>query len=380
VTPLHLFAPVYRVHECLAEIRACLESGWTGLGGRTLAFEEAFKAYATLPHAHFVASATAGLHLAIRLLKEQRGWQDGDEIITTPLTFVSTNHAILYEHLKPVFADVDEHLCLDPNSVAERITLKTRAVMFVGLGGNPGKLAKLAELCRSKSLALILDAAHMTGSRINGSPVGHEADAAVFSFHSVKNLPTADGGMVAFRDASLDAEVRKWSWLGINKNTFERTQQSGSYRWAYDVEKVGFKYHGNSIMAALGLVGLRHVEEDNVVRRKLVTHYEELLEGCRDISFIPIPKGCVSSRHLFQLLVNRRDELMVHLNEQQVFPGVHYRDNTEYPMYADQAGRCPRAASASRHVISLPLHLRMEEADVERVAAAIRRFYEGPGS
>ena len=93
-----------------------------------------------MPHAHFLNSATAGLHLAVRLLKERHGWNDGDEIISTPLTFVSSNHAILYERLRPVFADVDEYLCLDPASVAERITPRTRAVIFVGLGGNTGRL------------------------------------------------------------------------------------------------------------------------------------------------------------------------------------------------------------------------------------------------
>ena len=138
-SPLHLFLPTFRVEECLAEIRECLEKGWTGLGYKTVAFEAAWKAYTGLPHAHFLASATAGLHLAVSGLKRAGAWHDGDEVITTPLTFVSTNHVILYERLRPVFADVDRALCLDPDSVAARITPRTRAVMFVGLGGNPGR-------------------------------------------------------------------------------------------------------------------------------------------------------------------------------------------------------------------------------------------------
>ena len=135
--PIQLFTPAFRVDECLAEIRECLEKGWTGLGFKTVEIEEAWREYSGLPHAHFVNSATAGLHLAVRLLKEREGWVDGDEIISTPLTFISSNHAILYENLRPVFADVDEYLCLDPASVAERIGPRTRAVMFVGLGGTP---------------------------------------------------------------------------------------------------------------------------------------------------------------------------------------------------------------------------------------------------
>jgi dTDP-4-amino-4,6-dideoxygalactose transaminase len=108
--PIQLFVPTFRIEETLAEIRVCLEKGWTGLGYKTVEFEEAWKAYTGLPHAHFLNSATAGLHLAVRVLKEMDNWGDQDEIISTPLTFVSSNHAILYENLKVVFADIDEYL------------------------------------------------------------------------------------------------------------------------------------------------------------------------------------------------------------------------------------------------------------------------------
>jgi len=121
---VQLFVPTFQIEECLKEIRECLEKGWTGLGFKTIQFEEAWKTYSGLPHAHFVNSATAGLHLAVNVLKKRLGWQDGDEIISTPITFVSTNHAILYEKLKPVFADVDEFVCLDPKDVKRRSPIR----------------------------------------------------------------------------------------------------------------------------------------------------------------------------------------------------------------------------------------------------------------
>src|SRR4030095_12239177 len=158
--PIHLFVPTFRVDECLAEVRECLERGWTGLGYKTLEFERRWAEHTGLPHAHFLNSATSGLHLAGRVLKELFGWHDGDEIISTPLTFVSSNHAILYERLQPVFADIDEYLCMDPSSIESRITPKTRAVVFVGLGGNTGRLDDVVRLCRDRGLTLILDAAH----------------------------------------------------------------------------------------------------------------------------------------------------------------------------------------------------------------------------
>ena len=377
MNPIQLFVPSFRTEECLAEIRECLDKGWTGLGFKTVEIEDAWRDYTGLPGAHFVNSATAGLHLAMRLLKETDGWQDGDEVITTPLTFVSTNHPILYERLRPVFADVDEYLCLDPESVAERVTPRTRAVVFVGIGGNAGRYGKIVELCRARGLRLVLDAAHMAGTRIAGRHVGVEADATVFSFQAVKNLPTADSGMICFADPRLDAEVRKWTWLGINKDTYARTLAGGSYKWLYDVEHVGFKYHGNSIMAALALVGLRYLDQDNAYRREIASWYDSLLDGAKGIELVPTAPGCVSARHLYQVLVDRRDEVMLALHEHRVFPGVHYRDNTSYAPYADAAGTCPRAERASARLISLPMHLRLSRRDVETVATSLREAVGG---
>ncbi|MGE5235855.1 MAG: DegT/DnrJ/EryC1/StrS family aminotransferase [Acidobacteriota bacterium] len=369
--PIHLFVPTFRIEESLAEIRECLERGWTGLGYKTVEFEEAWCRYSGFPHAHFLNSATSGLHLAVKLLKEAGGWDAGDEIISTPLTFVSTNHAILYEGLRPVFADVDEYLCLDPASVESRITSRTRAVCFVGIGGNPGRYADVLTLCRARGLRLILDAAHMAGTWLGDRHAGRDADVAVFSFQAVKNAPTADSGMICFADGALDAEVRKWTWLGINKDTYTRTVGGGSYKWLYDVEHVGFKYHGNSIMAALALVALRGLDEDNRRRRLVSSWYDDALASCPGVDPVPMAPGCTPSRHLYQILVDHRDRVMVGLNEREIYPGVHYRDNTLYRMYAYGRGSCPRAAEASDRVISLPLHLRLEREDVLRVAGAL---------
>ncbi len=371
---IQLFIPTYRVDECLAEIKQCLEHGWTGAGYKTIELEQAWTKYTGLPNAHFVASATAGLHLAVRLLKEQDNWANGDEIISTALTFVSSNHAILYENLNVVFADVDQYLCMDPKSIEERITPKTRAVLFVGLGGNAGQLQEVVRLCKKHNLKLILDAAHMAGTRINGRHVGHEADVTVFSFHAVKNLPTADGGMICFNDDEMDKEVRKWSWLGINKDTFSRTVSQGAYKWHYDVEVEGFKYHGNSIMASLGLVALKYLDRDNSYRRQLCSWYDELLGDM--FERVPVARGCESSRHLYQILIDNRDEVMLALNEHQIYPGVHYRVNTAYNMYAHMVDTVPKATIASDRIISLPLHMQMTRLDVERICQTLKKIVQ----
>ncbi|ADT85340.1 DegT/DnrJ/EryC1/StrS family aminotransferase [Vibrio sp. Vb2880] len=368
-----LFIPKFRVDECLEQVKECLEKGWTGMGFKTVEIEEEWKLYTKLPHAHFLSSATAGLHLALEVFKRVNGWNDGDEVISTALTFVSTNHAIKYADLTPVFADVDESLCLDPLSIKEKITDKTKAVIFVGLGGNAGQLNDVIQLCKDKGLVLILDAAHMAGTYLDDRHVGFDIDATVFSYQAVKNMPTADSGMICFKEEGHDHLARKLTWLGIDKDTYARTAAQGAYKWKYDVEELGYKYHGNSIMAGIALVSLKYLEQDNSYRRQIATWYREKLSNKSNIGLIPITSGCTSSTHLFQIRVKNRDELLVKLNEHGVYPGVHYVDNSEYQLYKD-AGHCTNARKASNEIISLPMHMQLTKDDVDNISQLVCKF------
>jgi len=382
---IQVFKPKYRVDEVLEEIKECLEIGWTGLGYKTERFEQAWNQYTGFKNSHFVASNTVGLQIAIKVLKDANKWKNGDEIITTPLTFVSSNHAVLYNNLQPVFADVDDQLCLDPKSVEARITKKTKAVMFVGLGGNIGQYKAIKELCDKYDLKLILDAAHMAGTKVvnqyHGTIIttdhaGLDADVSVFSFQSVKNLPTADGGMVCFKNKDYDALARKLSWLGIDKDTFNRTNSKGSYKWDYDVIDVGFKAHGNSIMASMGLVALKYLDEDNARRREICEIYNKeffSLESDNLITPIFHNPECISSRHIYQIRVANRDQVMEFLNANDIFPGVHYKDNTQYEMYSYAQGSCPNAAQISKEVISLPLHMYLTNEDIQKVIDVVKK-------
>ncbi len=359
------------------------------MGGKSIEFEEAWKSYSDLPHAHFLQSATAGLHLAVKVFKEKYGWEDGDEIITTPLTFVSTNHAIMYENLKPVFADVDDTLCLDPVSVLDNITDKTRAVMFVGIGGNIGQYDRLIDVCRLNNIKIILDAAHLAGTKrtrvwpeFGGSrmaQVGWESDVAVFSFQSVKNLPTSDSGMVCFKDKEDDEIARQLSWLGIDKSTYDRYNK-GTYNWKYDVPNVGYKYHGNAVIGAMGLVQLKYLDKDNEYRNELADCYSDLFNilNLPNIEAIDERVGrfnenTIHSRHLYPIRIKKglRDYVMEELSERGIYCGVHYLDNTQYSMYNYAYGSCKNAHKISSELISLPLHLHMTRDDVKKVVGEL---------
>lgn len=376
MSTIQVLKPKFHVDECLAQVRECLERGWTGSGFKTVEFEEKWKAYTGHANACFLNSNTSGLHLAVNILKRRYGWADGDEIITSPITFVSSNHAVMYENLKPCFADVDEYLCIDPADVEKKINERTRAVMFVGYGGRAGKLEQILMLCKKYNLRLILDAAHMAGTRVNGIFPGtwEGVDATIYSYQAVKNLPTGDSGMVCFADSELDEECRKLSWLGINKDTYSRTTNEGTYKWNYGVDYLGFKYNGNAIMAGLALAQLPYLDEENAYRRKLCAIYDEEFATNPAVQVIPAPYKEECSFHIYELVVPDREGLLTELAKNDIYAGVHYRDNTEFSMYTYAQGTCPVAHKVTQHLITMPLHLYLTEADVRRIATIVNGY------
>lgn len=369
---IQLFVPSFRVDETLEAIRPALEKGWPGMGFLTLEIEKEWCNYSGFEYAHFLNSNTSGLHLALEVLKRKNNWSNDDEVITTALTFVSTNHAILYANMVPVFADIDSTLCLSPQSIEKVITPKTRALIYVGIGGNPGHYEDVKNLCEERGISLILDAAHMAGTkRVDGKLVGIDADVTVYSFQAVKNLPTADSGMICFKEKQDDLHARQLSWLGINKDTYSRSSSSGTYKWQYEVDELGYKYHGNSIMAAMALVALKYLDQDNETRREIAEYYSSSFKSIPEIEVVQHILPELSSRHLFQIRVKNRDSVLDKMNEEGVYPGVHYRDNTDYSLYSFGAGKAPQAHQACDELLSLPLHIGLSGEDVQRVVDVV---------
>jgi dTDP-4-amino-4,6-dideoxygalactose transaminase len=370
---IQLFVPNFRTEECLEEIRECLEKGWTGLGFKTTEFEERWSEYTGHLHSHFLNSNTAGLHIALAVLKEHHNWRNGDEVLTTPLTFVSTNHAILYNNLRPVFCDVDESLNISPISVFQNITEKTRAIIFVGMGGNDKNMKEIIKICRKNKIAIVLDAAHMAGSRSNGKHLGtfEGIDCAVYSFQAVKNLPTADSGMICFAEKDFDRKARQLSWLGIDKDTFTRTNSLGAYKWSYSVDSLGWKYNGNSIMAAIALVSLKYLDIDNSYRRQISQWYEDGIRNIHGAQIVFHGNKQETSQHLVQVVVPKRDEVILALHKYEIYPGVHYLINTKHPLYSEYEANIPNAEKLANGILSLPCHLKMTQNDVNKVCVAL---------
>jgi dTDP-4-amino-4,6-dideoxygalactose transaminase len=362
---LQVLQPKFRTKEILSEIEDCLENCWSGMGYKTEVFEEKWNSYTGHANSIFVNSATSGLHLALELIKNKTHKK---KVITTPVTFVSTNHVILHAGLTPLFVDVDSSLNIDPNDLFKKLDAEVAAVIFVGIGGNTKNFEEIVNICRKNGIFCILDAAHMSGSRQNGTFPGLSADISVYSFQAVKNLPTADAGIVSCESDDDAQFLRKMSWMGINKDTYSRAKQ-GSYRWDYDVDNVGYKYNGNSIMAAMAIVGLKYLDSDNNRRRKILEIYEQnLLQG----RLIIHDNKFETSQHLIQIEIDQRDKIIDILSEAGIYCGVHYKNNLQYEKI--YSGRLNNAEKLSARIISLPCHLNMTDADVKRVSDVINNI------
>jgi len=361
-----LFRPAIS-EDAIAAAAEVLRSGWLGLGPRTAEFEQAFAAYVGNRHCVGLNSATAALHLAVRLLD----LPEGAEVITTPLTFVSTNHAILYERCTPIFADVEPDTGnLDVSSVAARIGPRTRAIMAVHFGGYPCDLDALYALARGHGLSVIEDCAHACGAVYRGRRVGGHGDLHAFSFHAVKNLAMGEGGALVVRGEAHAARLRRLRWLGIDKDTFQRTQGE-QYRWDYDVPEVGFKYHMSDLQAAIGLVQLRRLDAENARRAEIVARYRRGLVEVAGVRLLRRDPDRSSSDHLCCILAENRDGLIAKLGSRGIETGVHYRRNDVYPMYR-RDDSLVHAERFWRAAMSLPLHLHLTDEDVDRVIDGIR--------
>jgi len=363
-----VFRPSYGEREFEA-VREVLASGWVGLGPKTAEFERRFAEYLGVGHAVALNSGTAALHLAMHLAEV-----GGREVITTPLTFVSTNHAILYCGGEPVFADVEAATAnIDPESVARLVTERTRAIVCVHYGGRPCRMDRLLEIAEAHDLVLIEDAAHACGGEWRGRKLGTLGRFGCFSFHAVKNLATGEGGMVVTDDAEAAQRLRRLRWLGISKDTWSR-ESTVRYSWHYTVEEVGYKYHMHDISAALGLVQLERLDEMNARRAAWAARYDEALAP---LEWIERPVVLPDSRpawHNYVVQTDHRDALNLYLAERGISTGVHYIPNNHYRMYKRCRGETPVADRIWRRLLTLPLYPDLTEADFDRIVSAIADF------
>ena len=365
--------PVFRPscgEEEIALVTEVLRSGWWGLGPKTKAFEDEFARYVHARHAVGLNSATAALHLGLRALGIE-----GREVITTSLTFVSTNHAIVHNNAVPVFADIqDDTLNIDPDEIERKITAKTAAIIVVHYGGHPCDLDRIRAIAAARRLPVLEDAAHACGAWYGDKPIGSISELTSFSFHAVKNLATGDGGMLTTNDPDLDARVRRSRWLGINKDTWTRADDGGNYAWAYNVEEFGFKSHMNDITAAIGLAQLARLDRTNGRRREVAAKYTAALSALPWLQ-LPVERpGVRSAWHNYVVRVAERERFMKHLNDRGVSTGMHYIPNHLYDLYKPYTTSLPVTERVWSKLVTLPLFPDLTDAEAQTVIDAVSSY------
>jgi len=345
-------------------------------------FEDAVADFVGVEHGVAVTSGTAALHVAGRAA----GFGPGDEVITTPLTFASTAHAATYSGATPVFADVKRGTRnIDPERVRERITDDTVGLVPMHYAGQPCEIDELLAIADEYDLTVIWDACHALGSTWQGERVGGQRDMAMFSFHPVKNITTAEGGMVVTDDDHLAERLR-------SVRSFEMNYEPEGHEdepWYQVTEGLGYNYNFTDLQAALGLSQLERIDSFKDRRDEIVERYDEAfadVEGLRT----PTVEGAVDPMfHLYVVEVDPerfgcdRKRFVNAMHAEHVGVQVHYVPLHFHPFFQEEfdyeRGEYPVAEAVYEGIVSLPLFPGMDDGDVSDVIRAIERLHEHEG-
>jgi dTDP-4-amino-4,6-dideoxygalactose transaminase len=360
------------------EVVDSLRSGWITTGPKVKRFEEDFKAYVGASYAIPLSSATAGLHLAMLTM----GLKDGDEVITTPMTFAATVSMIVLCGAKPVLVDIEPGtLNLDAGTIRENITERTRAIVPVHFAGQPCDMDAIFALAREFNLTVIEDAAHAVGTEYKGRRVGSFDSISIFSFHPNKNITTGEGGMLCTPDEALAEEISLLKFHGMNREAWKRFSAQGNP--AYDIMLPGFKYNMMDIQAALGLHQLPKLDAFIARRTEIAAFYNQAFADVEELLTPRLaPYAQRHAWHIYTPLVRTeklaidRDLFMAELKALNIGSGLHYKAIHQHAWYREHlpvpAGALPNADYASDRILSLPLFPRMTMEDARDVVEAVK--------
>ncbi|GAB3665269.1 UDP-4-amino-4,6-dideoxy-N-acetyl-beta-L-altrosami ne transaminase [Nocardioides korecus] len=355
----------------VAAVAEVLRGDWLTTGPAVDRFEQDLATAGGVPHAVAVSSGTAALHTAYACL----GLRPGDEVVTTPLTFVATAACATQVGARVVFADVDPGTgLLDPDAVAAAVTPRTRVVASVDYAGQPADHDRLAEVARAAGALLLSDAAHSFGGTYRGRPVGSLADVTTLSFFPTKNLTTAEGGAVLTADAALARRCREFRTVGLVRDP-DRFTVTTEGAWHQEVHAFGLNYRLSDLGAALGSSQLGRLPGFVDRRRQVFERYVARLADLEVAGAVRLPvrrEDRDPAWHLFPLRVRdgRRREVYDALRERGTGVQVNYLPVYRHPAYADlghRPGECPNAEAYYAEELSLPMFPDLKDDDVDRV-------------
>lgn len=354
----------------IAAVTRVLRSGWVGMGPETIAFEQELSAFLGAPYVLAVSSCTAALFLSLLA----GGVGPGDEVICPSLTWCSTANAALYLGARPVFCDIDpETLCVTPETVAEKLSPRTRAVVPVHFGGLAAPVSEIRSILPER-VFIVEDAAHALGSRLPGGVrVGASGNASCFSFYANKNLSTGEGGAVALFDEESAGRVRSLRLHAMPADAWKRFSNPKVVPF-FEIRNLGYKMNYTDLQACIGRIQLSRQAEFDAIRLAVARRYAEGLEA------MPFPVRLQTdvlasghSRHLFTIQLPEdgtaitRDDLLIALRARQVGASIHYPPLHRMPLYGQAGTSLPATEAVCRRIMTLPISASMLEADADYV-------------
>ena len=346
--------------EEIENVVEVLKSGMIAQGPKVMEFEEKFANWIGAKYGIATNSGTSALHVALLAC----GIGEGDEVITTPFTFIASGNAIVYTGATPVFADIDlDTYTIDPDKIEDLITDKTKAILPVQLYGQAADMDKIREIAEKHDFKIIEDAAQAHGAEYNGEKVGTLGDMACFSFYPTKNMTTSEGGMITTDDEELAKKAQMFRAHGASER--------------YHHDEIGYNFRMTDIAAAIGLAQLKVIDEFN---DKRISNANYLNEQLKDVEGIVTPKSPDNYKHVYHqytILVEKgnRDEWVEFLTNKGIGTGIHYPIPLyNQPIYKKLGieGDCPLAEKAADNVISLPVHPSLTKEDLDLVVDAVK--------
>lgn len=360
-----MFYP-YISEQAVQSVVEVLRSRWVGQGPKVTEFEEKFKEKIRVPYAVAVNNGAS----AIRLALATAGVGPGDEVITTPQTCTATNHPILEQYAKPVFADI-KYLTgnIDPEDIEERISERTKAIICIHWGGYPCGLDEIHKIADRHNLVVIEDASDALGAKYKDKPIGAISPFTCFSFQAIQQVTTGEGGMLCIlSNNDFEVAVRR-RWFGIDR--FRRKPTVDGY-YDFDVWEVGYGYHMTNIAAVMGIAHLGDLDEILTQRREIVNRYYDELLGVSGVTLFENASDGVSANQLFTIHVENRNDFCRVLREKGVETSVVHVRNDQYTIFGGIRKDLPVLDKFSKTHISIPFHNKLDDEDIEYVIKCIK--------
>ena len=370
-----VFKPLIEQEEIAAAVES-LELGWLGMGSYVKQFEEAVADVCELStdsNRHVVAVSTghAALHLSLLMM----GVGPGDEVVTPSFNNAADFQAIRACGAEPVFVDIDEStLCIDPGKIEELITDKTKCIIAMDYDIFICDHDSLALLSRRTGIPILHDAAHSFGSSYKGRPIGNQHQYTMFSFDPVKTVTCIDGGAIVVSSETSVKRLQAKRLIGMNQPAAQ--MYTNSRAWTYDMEELGFRYHMANLHAAIGVSQINKIDEIRKTRQQVCKRYHEELSN---LDWIVAPKGDFDAVNPFlyyiRVLNDKRDELREYMKKCGVDTGIHWQAGHSFSFLKNcRRGSLEVTDRIVEQILSLPLHSKMSDSDIDRVIYSIRTF------